>query len=236
MSEITNLDKQLESIIQRSPLCDEIHKDWPQIYERIPIKIVDILQNVYDKSLDYVVEDVLNPTVKETIEQFSSRLQENFKSFKDSPPFTIVRVSELLLSPKLYYSTPEKFLRALQSALRVSSTIQDYTMISSISPVNRGISNGGEITTGDITIGDATMCEQTLADVTVNDAPIDNETSIIISTDDSKSVVLNRIDWLTEENIKEIESRDYLINEFPINDEYSNNFDNSNFNNNESIG
>lgn len=129
---------------------------------------------------------------KETYESFTNRITTHLsKTFDKYPPFTIVRFSEILQSPQKHYSTADKFLRALENVIQVSSSIAEFP--------------------------------DPKFDVKVNgdEAKVNGKADMVpvpVGSDDSQTIFLTKIPWLTEEDIKEIESEHYLIDEYPIND------------------
>ncbi|RPA87209.1 hypothetical protein BJ508DRAFT_410746 [Ascobolus immersus RN42] len=48
--------------------------------------------------------------------------------FTTAPPYTIQRMSELILEPKRHYTNLEKFLRALQKSVSVTSSIDNFPL------------------------------------------------------------------------------------------------------------
>src|SRR5690606_37352000 len=48
--------------------------------------------------------------------------------FSTAPPYTIQRMSELILDPKRHYTSLEKFLRALQKSVSVTSNINNFPL------------------------------------------------------------------------------------------------------------
>lgn len=138
------------------------------------------------------ITDPLDSNRKETFESFTNRITTHLsKTFSKYPPFTIVRFSEILQSPQKHYSTPDKFLRALENVIQVSSSIAEFP-----DPNFDVKLNGEEVKTN----GKAGMVP------------------VSVGSDDSQTIFLTKVPWLTEEDIKEIESEHYLLDEYPIND------------------
>ena len=109
-----------------------------------------------------------------------SRIISNIeKRFDESPPFTVLRLAEVLLDPKETYSTALKFLRALYTITSVTSTHSTFPL------------------------DDATETEDTIANGTVVQQSL--------TGDDSQTVLLTKIDWLTQEDIEEVGSENYMV-------------------------
>ncbi|RKP25666.1 hypothetical protein SYNPS1DRAFT_28608 [Syncephalis pseudoplumigaleata] len=62
-----------------------------------------------------------------------SCLESNFES---GPPYTIQRLAELILAPTEHYSEPDKYLRAIQRLVTVTSTPSDYPSLSTSNGVD----------------------------------------------------------------------------------------------------
>lgn len=74
-----------------------------------------------DLNLSYSSQN-LSPSKTSYINQLKSQIIERFESFNNAP-FTIQRISELLLKPTNNYTQQEKYLRGLEKCLMVVTTI-----------------------------------------------------------------------------------------------------------------
>lgn len=147
--------------------------DWQKILKEIPGIMAEIITKIYETEMNKeIVVDPLSPDKKITIQEYQEKVLYNLGSFQDWPPFTIVRISEILIKPNESYSTSEKFLRALENITSVSSSINEFD----------------------------------------RDLEVDKKESKdeIVVTDESKVMLLSKIDWLTEEDKEEIQSEGYL--------------------------
>ncbi|CCH42263.1 Replicase polyprotein [Wickerhamomyces ciferrii] len=178
----------LQTIIQNKTFKQD-HDQWSKILSLIPKRLRDIVSTEYTEGLKYEIKDPLNPKKIESIESFIDRLTKYLETnFSLNPPFTIVRFAELIINPKQFNSTGPKFLRALENVLQVSSSISDFP-------------------------------EPTF-DIPLESQPENQKNSDVVpvplATDDSQTMLLTKIPWLTDDDIREIESESYLLDEFPI--------------------
>lgn len=67
----------------------------------------------------------LSPTKLSYVDRLKSQIIERFESFNNAP-FTIQRISELLLKPTNNYTQQEKYLRGLEKCLMVVTTIDPH--------------------------------------------------------------------------------------------------------------
>lgn len=186
------MNKELEIIIQNRQFKDEDTEKWGSILAEIPSYLDKVIEQEYSSTLDTIIKDPLDSNCKETLQSFTKRLTKHlFYNFDSYPPFTIVRLSEILNSPKKHYNKPEKFLRALENVIQVSSSIADFPQ-PSFDDVKL---NGDE--------GESVKVNGDVVPVTVGSG-------------DSQTIFLTKIPWLTEEDIKEIESEHYLADEYPL--------------------
>lgn len=186
------MNKELETIIRERIFPKDHESLWKDIRTEIPTLIHTIITEFYEKPITTTIKDPLDSNHTETLESFSNRLTEHLtKVFPDNPPFTIVRLSEILYSPRKHYHTAEKFLRALENVIQVSSSIAEF-------PETTFEVNGHN------SLKNHEFGENTLP--------------ISIGNDETDTIFLTKIPWLTEDDIKEIESEHYLIEEYPIND------------------
>lgn len=96
---------------------------WDEIAQLIIFKVRHIVEHNFDPNLS-AFEDPLTRTSM-TVLDMEKQIE---LLLKDGPPFTMQRIAELLIDPNAQYGRPfvYKYLRALISALSVSSRINDY--------------------------------------------------------------------------------------------------------------
>lgn len=188
------VNKELETIIQERNFKMENTSLWESIRLEVPTLLFKIISEDYKQPIATPIKDPLDSSRKETLETFMNRLTQHLShSFNLHPPFTIVRLSELLHSPKQHYNTAEKFLRALENVIQVSSSIAEF-------PETTFETNEND--------------DHSPNKVEYNE----NTLPVSIGTDDTETIYLTKISWLTEEDIKEVESEHYLVDEYPLND------------------
>ncbi|CDR37973.1 CYFA0S01e19746g1_1 [Cyberlindnera fabianii] len=173
-------DMELRRILRSKPHF-ESDIPWSRIAKGFATKLDDILENCYHSDLDSRIQNMYGEGQGETIHEFKDRLIKDFtQKFTQSPPFTILRLAEILLEPKTYYSSPEKLLRALESIISVISSPKDFGVRESIK---------------DQRLSHETKTEK-IVPVTIGD--------------EAQTILLSKIDWLTDQDIKEIESESYV--------------------------
>lgn len=207
----------LQQITDLRNLPPSIHTTlWPQLFELIPSKLRKILNQTYPETpITSTITNYGNPSHQETIQEYLARIVKQFESkFRMSPPYTILRLCEIMRNPRELYSTPVKFLHAVEVILGVSSTIQDFEMAPE-KPKSHNSNTANETTNEDITIADATQAS--IMDITIEDASQanisteENQDSGQIYMNEEGGLYLRKIDWLTPENIEEVQRMDYLL-------------------------
>jgi hypothetical protein len=176
------LDSTLQQIIERKRFIS-LNRSWESVVPQIETKIDSILNNVYKEPLNTVIPDGSDPTSAQTLSDLRVKIIRHFtNTFGKEPPFTVLRLAEVLIDPKLLYSSSSKFLHALDTITSVSSSSVEFE---GPSPSN-GTTDAKES----------------------NDSP---EVVPVTIGDDTQTILLTKIDWLTEEDIKEIESETYFM-------------------------
>jgi hypothetical protein len=138
---------------------------------------------VYKEPLNMVIPDASDPASTQTLSDLRIKIIKHItNTFGKEPPFTVLRLAEVLVDPKLLYSSSSKFLHALDTIISVSSSSVEFE---GPSPSN-GTTDTRES----------------------NDSP---EVVPVTIGDDTQTILLTKIDWLTEEDIKEIESETYIM-------------------------
>ncbi|KAI8051353.1 hypothetical protein BDF22DRAFT_693354 [Syncephalis plumigaleata] len=141
------------------------------------------------------VVDELEASILPIKQVVMSSLESNFDS---GPPFTIQRLAELILRPTEHYSEPDKYLRAIQRLVTVTSTPSDYPSLSS----ENGISTSDEYS---ISIGLTTISSASSSDTetgsppdmtihTLHDEDITNNDSSNSSSNDSSSPSVTEVE------------------------------------------
>ncbi|KAF8246900.1 hypothetical protein K440DRAFT_644388 [Wilcoxina mikolae CBS 423.85] len=96
----------------------------------------------------------LHPTDITVLSQLKHTLTSTFSS---APPYTVQRLSELLLAPNTHYHSLPKFLRALQRVLSVSSPSTAFPLLQNMELPNGGLQNGGFGLGSDESLGGALL-------------------------------------------------------------------------------
>ncbi|XP_071453421.1 serine/threonine-protein phosphatase 4 regulatory subunit 2-like [Hetaerina americana] len=114
---LKELPKELEDFLAIVAKSGDPLYPWPKIKYVYRTKIIHVLNQFYESS----------PT-SETTEEFSyegmkAKILERFDTFR-SAPFTIQRLSELLISPRKEYNRIDKYMRALEKNLLVVSVVE----------------------------------------------------------------------------------------------------------------
>jgi len=101
--------------------------------------------------------------------------------FETSPPFTIQRLAEIVHQPFAHYTRLEKYLRAVERVVSVTSTVQDYPttkdepavdILALFSPIPWLKSDGGNSTDAPASQGELLLHKQNSADVGDDEPPI----------------------------------------------------------------
>lgn len=171
------LDGILHGIVEHKKFVAQ-DVSWGAFSERVVHKLDVILRKEYDSPADTKGSQASD--IPESLEVLHKRIIARFQMlFSEDPPFTIVRLAEILLNPKGLYFTAAKFLHAIDTVISVSSTHSQFVE-------DKGTENMGN---GDHVTPDAVP---------------------VASGDDSQTILLTKINWLTEEDVKMVQSESYL--------------------------
>jgi hypothetical protein len=186
-----------ETVAELRKIIDSRHytgssERWKELLEQIHALVHHIITVIYNTDLTTeVIIDPLNPLKKSTIGAYNGKIAEQLGGgFQDWPPFTILRIAEVLVEPRRYYSNAEKFLRALGNICCVSSTVDDYDRV--------------------------TEADGEKAAVVANGVNGFGNDCISVVTDEAQVILLSKIDWLSEADKKEVQSEGYLNGTFAV--------------------
>ncbi|KAK9454779.1 hypothetical protein V1511DRAFT_500949 [Dipodascopsis uninucleata] len=91
--------------------------DWPAFKEFLISKMKEASSSKFDQE----ETDADKKLMSELICTFTA-------SFESGPPYTLQRLAELIQQPTSHYKVREKFLRAIERVLSVSSRLQDFPL------------------------------------------------------------------------------------------------------------
>ncbi|KAH3680157.1 hypothetical protein WICPIJ_008370 [Wickerhamomyces pijperi] len=237
----TQADELLTKIITLKTLPESIHETvWPSLFQIIPEKLRSIITQEYHSSSDQP-DDSIKLYLSQIISQFQSRFNKSppytilrfcellvlkHSDLKQiySTDLKFLHAIDVILSVS---STISDFEMADES----KDLDGDKAIIGGGETNSSGVSAAstvGEVTNEDITIADATQVSA--MDITIEDASQvnietnsteaendghqdaqDGNSNEIFMSEESGGIVLTKIDWLTKEDIEEIESETYLI-------------------------
>lgn len=182
----------LRDIVQNKRFNQET-VSWEDAVSKIENRVNEVLAQVYGTSDDTDIPEYFANGTSITVGALKTRIMGKFKTkFDKVPPFTVLRLAEILIDPKSIYSTPPKFLRGLEIVTSVSSSSVHFE--SKTDPLCSECATGGSLANGTSSNG--------------KDQPQAVPVSI---GDDTQAILLSRIDWLTPGDLKEIKSESYLV-------------------------
>ncbi|KAL5032404.1 hypothetical protein BDV3_000977 [Batrachochytrium dendrobatidis] len=94
-----------------------VKHSWELLRELVRFKVTTVIQ-------DRIHEDQIDPASTPSIFEMEERIMEALESLS-SAPFTYQRLCELIIHPRLYHKTLEKYLRAVEKVLLVASYTPD---------------------------------------------------------------------------------------------------------------
>jgi len=109
------MTQDLDPLLQESSRTGFNYSRWDHLRVLIRVKLVEIVAN-YDHGPR---DTVPYPRASQHLQEIISKME----SFKDAP-FSLQRMCELLLQPRLHYGSSRKFLFAFEKLVNVSSTIE----------------------------------------------------------------------------------------------------------------
>ncbi|ODQ68477.1 hypothetical protein NADFUDRAFT_63901 [Nadsonia fulvescens var. elongata DSM 6958] len=126
----SQLKEILKTIAKTGHLPTDSEKPlWPEIVDTISLYISHVALTSFEGP-NRIIDPLIDASfsVEETIERIQKLLE---SKFSESPPFTIQRISELLLDPNEIYSknSLDKWTRALERSLSVVSSVNEYPKI-----------------------------------------------------------------------------------------------------------
>ncbi|KAL9657310.1 hypothetical protein ABK040_011530 [Willaertia magna] len=125
----------LNSILTTISLNEEMinNFNWNELYYFILFKI-----HLFCNDNNFIKENNL----KEIIQS----IEEHFKKFKNSPPFTLQRLCELLSQPNKHYKRLKHLLCSIEKCVNVNSYLSDFIEIHHSTINNSGSDNRRHVT------------------------------------------------------------------------------------------
>ncbi|RNA06707.1 serine threonine- phosphatase 4 regulatory subunit 2 [Brachionus plicatilis] len=112
------ITQNLENFLEHVAKTGTYTFPWVKVKKLFITKTKNVLSNL---NLSSSIQ-TLSPSKMSLVNQLKSQIIERFESFNNAP-FTIQRISELLLKPTNNYTQQEKYLRGLEKCLLVVTTI-----------------------------------------------------------------------------------------------------------------
>lgn len=129
---LTAVQKALLDITKRKTYDPEHNPmEWLPLRDCMIKRISEIVETQFTRPLTDIIHNPLT-NVRETLQESIARISRQLeKAFTVSPPFTILRITELLVEPTKQYSKdlPEKYLKALETLIFVESGVHEFPKV-----------------------------------------------------------------------------------------------------------